>query len=234
MTLASSLLDIIYPPLCCSCGVKLSNHNRFFLCRDCAGEIKYIRKPVCPACGFPADGFECENCVRADYSFNTARASCVYGGVAAEAVKLFKYGKNLWLSKTLERLFREGLREFPEISSPDVIVPVPLSRVKEKERGFNQSEILSHAAGRMLNVRVSIKNLVRVKHSVPQTELSGSLRRENVRGIFAVKNKGEFEGGEVLLIDDVFTTGSTVNECSRELLRAGARRVNVFTLAKKL
>ena len=234
MSIISKLLDLIYPPLCCSCGAKLSNHDRFFLCPECSGSITFIKNPVCPVCGVPGNNGECAACARSDYSFTLARAACLYESPASDAVKQFKYGKNLWLSKTLSDLLLEGMKEFPEAASADIIAPVPLARVKEKERGFNQSEILSRAAGRALGKKVSVKNLVRIKHSPPQTKLAGKARRENVRGIFRVHDRDEFRGRDVLLVDDVFTTGATADECSRELLGAGARGVNVFTLAKKL
>lgn len=233
MSIISSFLDLIYPPLCCLCRERLSNHNLFFLCGECAGKIEYVRKPVCSVCGLPGTRGRCGECDGKNYSFTRARASCLYSGSAAEVVKLFKYGKNLWLSKTVEKILGEGLDEKPELSSADVIVPVPLARAREKERGFNQSEILSRAAGRKLEKKVSVKNLIRFKNTPPQTSLPADERRKNISGIFRVKDRREFSGREVLLIDDVFTTGSTANECSKELLSAGARRVNVLTLARR-
>lgn len=233
MSLISSFLDLIYPPLCCLCGAKLSNHNLFFLCAGCAENIEYVKKPVCRVCGLPGLRDTCGECVGKEYSFSRARASFIYSGAGAEVVKLFKYGKNLWLSKTIEKLFREGLKENPGLSSADIIVPVPLARLREKERGFNQSEILARAAAEKLEKAVSVKNLMRRKNALPQTGLSARERRRNISGIFHVRKREEFSGKEVLLVDDVFTTGSTANECAKELLNAGAGGVNVFTLARR-
>lgn len=233
MSIISSFLDLIYPPLCCLCGVKLTNHNLFFLCAECAGKIEYIKKPLCVRCGLPGFRRACAECSGKDYSFTRARASFIYSGAGAEVIKRFKFGRNLWLSKTVEKLLREGVKENPELSSADVIVPVPLARAREKERGFNQSEILSRAAGAELGKKVSLNNLIRCRHTLPQTGLPADERRRNISGIFRVKNGREFCGREVLLVDDVFTTGSTVNECSKELLNAGARRVDVLTLARR-
>ncbi len=234
MSFLENILDIIYPPLCVCCGVKLSRHGLFFICPDCARGITYIKKPYCFVCGYPGKSGKCRKCQTQDYFFSSARSSCSYEGPAAEAVRAFKFGKNLWLSTTMGKILKNGLFECPELASADVIVPVPLSRVREKQRGFNQSEILARFAGDFLQKPVSSRNLSRVKNSSPQTELSAAERVENVKGIFALRHLPEFDGREVLLIDDVFTTGSTVNECSRTLLASGALRVRVFTLARRI
>lgn len=233
MKIIRDLLDLVYPPLCVSCGEKMHGHGNFFICAACAKKIPYIEKPVCGACGLPASRGRHANCAGEEYSFTFARSACMYGGPAAEAIKMFKYGRCLWLSKTLGSILREGIAVFPELREADIIAPVPLSRAREKERGFNQSELLARLAGSLLEKQVSVKNLVRIKNSRPQTELSGDSRRNNVSGIFRVRNTGEFRKKNVLLVDDVFTTGSTAGECSRELLSSGAGEVRVLTLARR-
>lgn len=149
-------------------------------------------------------------------------------------MKLFKYGPAEWLGETLCEILRKGLKEFPELGRADLILPAPISRLRLKERGFNQSEVFARAAGEFLGKSVSSCNLVRLRHSAPQAGLSGRERRDNVRGVFRVKNGEELSGKRVLLVDDVFTTGSTADECAAELVSAGASEAMVFTLARRL
>lgn len=233
LRLFEKLLDLIYPPVCFNCGLKLSNHGSFFLCEYCSQEIDFIRKPVCRICGSPGIEGTCIRCLGVTRSFSSAFSSCEYHGVVSEGIKLFKFGGNLWLAETLCRIFEVGLREHPELAASDLIVPVPLSRHRRKTRGFNQSEILASHASKVLKKPVSKGNLIRIKNSVPQTELSAGSRAKNVKGIFAVRKPEEIEGRAVLLVDDVFTTGSTVNECAVRLVSSGARSVKVYTLSRR-
>ncbi len=230
----SSLLDLIYPPVCFSCGDKIPGHNLFFLCRGCLERISFIKKPVCPVCGNPGFASRCGRCAGARYYFSFARASCVYEGIVSECIKLFKYGGNTYLAKTLGGLLERGLEAFPEAGDADIAVPVPLAARRRRERGFNQSAILAGEAGEFLGKPVSAGNLVKSRDSAPQVALAGSERAKNVRGVFELRNPDDFANKKVLLIDDVYTTGSTVNECARILLLGGASEVRVFTAALKV
>jgi ComF family protein len=117
---------------------------------------------------------------------------------------------------------------------PDVVVPVPLHPRRERERGFNQSLLLAQRVGRALRCPVRADLLVRTMHTPPQTELSGDARRSNVRKAFATRQTGPLVGRQVILVDDVFTTGSTAEACARCLKRAGASSVVVLTVARVL
>ncbi len=126
----------------------------------------------------------------------------------------------------------DALEEFPVLGKCDVIVAVPLHRVRQRERGFNQAHLLAKGIHNLLKVGISSRNLRRVRETTPQTDLPRSARLRNVRGIFGVMDSSEFNGKELLLIDDVYTTGSTVNECSKTLIEAGANRVSILTAAR--
>lgn len=233
MSIIGNLLDLLYPPVCASCGARITHHNMFFICGACASKITYIKNPVCGLCGLKESEHGFQGCPGREHGFSLARSACIYAGPAAQAVKMLKYGRCLWLSKTLGRILLEGMKEFPELYEADIIAPVPLSRARQRQRGFNQAELLARTAGRFIQKPVTAGNLVRIRNSVPQTGLSGEPRRRNVSGIFRVKSKNEFEGRKVLLVDDVLTTGSTAGECSKELISAGASEVQVLTLARR-
>ena len=138
----------------------------------------------------------------------------------------------MYLAKTLGNILSGALKEFAELSGFNIIVPVPLHSKRKRERVFNQSLLLAKEIGKLYGLEISAGNLARNRITLPQTELSRQERIKNVRGIFSVKDKSKFKGENILLIDDVLTTGSTVNECSGVLLEAGAASISVMTVAR--
>ena len=161
-----------------------------------------------------------------------ARAAALYEGVLRTCIHNFKYKHQIYLVKTLGNILTGALKEFTELSGFNIIVPVPLHSKRKRERGFNQSLLLAKEIGKLYGSEISAENLTRNRTAVPQTELSKQERIKNVKGIFSVKDKSKFRGKNILLIDDVLTTGSTVNECSRVLLEAGAVSIFVVTVAR--
>ena len=138
----------------------------------------------------------------------------------------------MYLVKTLGNILTGALKEFTELSGFNIIVPVPLHSKRKRERGFNQSLLLAKEIGKLYGSEISAENLTRNRTAVPQTELPRLGRMKNVIGIFSVNDESKFMGKSILLIDDVLTTGSTVNECSGVLLEAGAVSVSVVTVAR--
>jgi ComF family protein len=149
-------------------------------------------------------------------------------------VQKFKYGRKVSLGKPLGRLMAQGCEEFLRECQADLIVPVPLHPRRLRWRGFNQSLLLSRQVSRRYNVPVEPFALYRARETVPQTELTEDERRKNVRGAFAINAGKSMKGRSVLLVDDVYTSGATVNECSRVLIRGGAREVTILTLARAI
>ena len=231
-----AFLNLLFPLFCVTCGKLLKPDNRTFLCSDCLSEIKRIRSPVCEKCGKPDCTALCRECRKTNRYYSSARAAGIYDGVLRECIHKFKYRKEQYLARTLAGLMVDSLEEFRELLECALIVPVPLHRVRERERGFNQAHLLAERIKDALNglpkIDISSGNLRRVRGKTAQTDLSRSLRLSNVKGIFAVEDSSEFAGEEILLIDDVFTTGSTVNECSKVLIEAGAKKVHVLTAAR--
>jgi len=231
------LLDVIYPPRCEACG----RLRRELICEDCRNAIEFIRPPVCGVCGVPFDpGAKaaplCADCRGHRRMFAMARSAAYYSGPLVEAIWQFKYHCQMALWRPLGRFMAASL-ESPaaslEAGSVDVVCPVPLHESRERERGFNQSELLAEvvaeATGKPLR-----RLLVRTRPTLPQVDLPAKSRAANVRGAFSADLHEVIDGQVVLLIDDLFTTGATMTECARALRRAGAREARVLTLARPL
>jgi ComF family protein len=236
--IVKGLIDLIFPPLCAFCGTPLTEDGQGEICPCCLGNIRFISPPICPTCGLPfpmevGEDHLCGQCLRTNWHFGIARAFGLYEGTIREAIHLLKYGGKAFLARHLAGLLDKGY-PFIDYASYDLLVPVPLHRKRLRERGFNQALLLGNAIGRGVGVSCTGFALKKIRWSAPQIHLSPKEREENVKGSFGVANPAEVRGKRVLLIDDVMTTGSTVNECARELLKAGAGEVDVFTLARAI
>ena len=174
----------------------------------------------------------CGVCRRRRPRFAYARAAARYGGLVREAIHALKFGGRRGLAEPLGELVAGiGLSALPG-AAPDLLVPVPLHRRRERERGYNQALLLSRHLERAWGVPVNADVLVRRGATVPQADLDAPARRRNVRGAFAVTRPEAIVGRHVVLVDDVLTTGATAGECARCLSRAGASVVGVLTIAR--
>ena len=149
-----------------------------------------------------------------------------------QVVQKFKYGRKVSLGKPLGRLMARGCQEFLAGCRIDLIIPVPLHRKRLRWRGFNQAVLLARQVARAYAVPLDVLALQRLRETAAQTQLSEEERRRNVRGAFALAPDRSVSGLTVLLVDDVYTSGATANECSRTLLKNGAKQVYVLTLAR--
>lgn len=214
----ASVLSLVYPKFCLTCGKPLGPEFQDPVCNVCWGSIRKNE----PAFSYKLD----------TQHFDRAYSVCVYEGVIKECVHFLKYNAKLSLARPLAELMAVYARYHLGVDNIDFLVPVPLHPAKQREREFNQTEILARRISKILNIPVMVNNLKRVKNSQPQTKLSGAERLINIKGAFEVKDKAGFKNKSVLLIDDVFTTGATVDECAKTLKQAGAKKVEVLTLAK--
>ncbi len=230
-----SLLDLVFPPVCVTCGGPIAPERRH-LCDACLEKIVPITHPLCTVCGRPflTPGDKdhlCGACMAGLPPFAEARSFGVYGGVLLDAVHLFKYHHRTSLRSVLAGLVVS--HEWGDFNPGgyDVMVPVPLYRRRLYERGFNQAMLLCREIGAAWGMEINETGLARTRQTAPQIRLTVAQREQNVRGAFAAK-PGVFTGRRVLLVDDVYTTGATVSECSRVLLGAGAQSVGVLTVAR--
>ena len=230
------LLNIFFPPLCHSCRQPVPPSSDIHLCPQCRELVKAVSTPLCITCGTPfqtIDGIDhrCGGCLASPPPFAAARAAVAFDGPVRELVHRFKYSKQVRLRRPLGLMMAERLAPFATEASPDLLIPVPLHIKRLRGRGFNQALLLASLLGRQWGIQVSRHNLRRVRWTEPQVELSPDERIKNVRGAFQVADPGEIAGKRIMLVDDVYTTGSTVKECAKTLKQAGAAAVYVATVA---
>lgn len=233
-------LDLVFPPCCLVCR----DLQQPPLCARCREDIEFLRPPWCVRCGQPFDPLarhapecaECRSQKRPPYS--AARAVARFEGTVREAIHRLKYDGKQALAEPLGELMLTFLERTPEaraalgIESVQFIVPVPLHPRRQRQRGFNQSELLAQVLGRGLGIPVEAAALQRIRETVPQVHLSGKERVQNVRGAFAARPDLGRAGENALLVDDMHTTGATVRECAGALRRQRVARVSVLTLAR--
>lgn len=228
ISILHGLVDLVYPPRCWVCS-KLGQE---LVCRDCLNGFDIIGMPFCTRCGKPTEVEvdECRECRGKNFRFSSARAFGLFGGGLKEAVHSFKY-KN---GKVLAPFFAELilLNIDPQFFEIDLVTEVPLNRKREIRRGFNQAKLLAQSIAKRID-KPHHSLLSQVRETQDQSKLDFRERKKNVRDCFSPNGEGSvLKGKTVLLVDDVFTTGATVNECSKVLLRAGAESVKVVMVAR--
>lgn len=223
-------LDLLLPPRCPACREIVEDNGRF--CLGCWTGLTFITDPVCAGCGAPFDidrgpGARCGACLDTPPRFTAARAALAYAGSARTVLLDFKHGDRQHLVEIMApQMVRAGRGWF----GPDtVLVPVPLHRRRLWQRGFNQSALLARAVSRRTGSSVAVDAMVRLKPTRSSQGMGRRARADNVRGAFSVARPERIKDKEIILIDDVFTTGATAEACARMLLRSGARDVRVLT-----
>lgn len=230
-------LNLLFPPQCLSCNALVERHGA--LCQTCWNNIVFITEPVCVRCGFPFEyglGHEalCADCLREPPGFSQARTVFRYDEHSHRLILPLKFFDQTHAVPTYASwLARAGQ---PFLSQCEVIVPVPLHWRRLWQRKYNQAALLAAALSKLGGIPHLPDALIRTRHQPPQTGLSRAERLSNMRGVFAVnpKNPAAIAGRSVLLIDDVMTTGATINNCCRALFNARAKEVYVLTLARTL
>ena len=238
MGFRSAAFQFFLPPQCPCCGEFLEEGQQGF-CSNCLSEIRWIEPPFCSVCGIPfisgeVESHPCGACVIHRKYFTMARALGAFDGSLQTAIHRWKYEGKTYLTPFFAEWMAEGVNRYWEPNSLGLLIPVPLHPQRLRERGFNQALLLAKELSRRTGIPSSHAILKKKKPTIPQVNLSGVEREKGLRGIFHVIEKGELSGMSVLLVDDVYTTGATVNECSKVLLRGGAESVNVLTLAHAL
>jgi ComF family protein len=257
--IAAGLFATLFPSDCRLCSAPLINISRLPVCEDCLGAMRPIAGALCSICGerlmspfafAVEDHFSeahssasgdalCGLCRRLEPPYVKATAYGSYQSGLRELIHLLKYNQVRPAANILGRMLAEAIEDLqPLFSASEVlVVPVPLHFRKLRQRGFNQAELIARAALKLksaAHLRLSAAVLERQRETKSQIGLSRHQRRENIRGAFVVAKPAEIDGREVLVVDDVFTTGTTVSECARVLGRAGASKVYVATVARTL
>ena len=229
---AESLLALLYPPACASCETPLLEWDGdTYLCPSCTATIARLVPPWCVRCGEPlaSDMIDlCERCAAQEVPFERLRSFGRYDGVLADLIRALKFGGE----RALVRQLADYLNEVADLEMRErmqAITFVPMTRRAVRARGFNQAELLARQLGRRLSKPV-ISALCKVRETRPQVELSAAERQENLREAFMARKDPRY--GRILLVDDVYTTGATLMECSRALRAAGYEKIYALTLAR--
>jgi competence protein ComFC len=230
-----ALTSLFYPPLCAICGADVGQSE--YLCDACDAKTTRIVPPFCEKCSEPFSGaitdvFTCANCKNRKLHFETAVAAYRSRGVVRRVIHDFKYNKQLhlrhvvarWLADALDDVRLRGWRF-------DILVAVPLHPARQRERGFNQADLLAKSLNRRTSIQLK-PVLERIRYTKTQTAFDRAERMENLRNAFRLRKNADVQGCRVLLIDDVLTTGSTLSECARVLNAAGAVSVHAATAAR--
>jgi ComF family protein len=218
-----------------------------FLCPACLDGFTPVQSPICTTCGLMFKSREsadhvCGECARQPKKYQVAHASGVYTPGFIEIVHQFKYKGKIQLAKPLGALLFIEFLHYWENDAIDLILPVPLHKKRFRRRGFNQAYLLVNDwdnQARALSLKpwcaaVETNVLVRSKNTAPQTGLNRTDRLQNIKNAFKVRRPDIIKDKRILLVDDVYTTGATVNECARVLVKSGAKRVDVLTLARAI
>ena len=231
-----NILNLLLPPRCCHCGkTVLSEHT---LCEKCFNQINFISAPYCKLCGMPFENEKdanlnlvCAACASKKKVTRMDRSAMFYDDFSKKLILDFKfYGRTQNAQILTKWLYAAGADIFLE--GVDLIMPVPLSYRRLLRRGYNQSAILARLLAKQTGVKVDVLNLKKTKHTPPQSLLAGNARLKNVKNAFRLQKEDKVRGKRVVLVDDVLTTGATLNECAAVLKKAGALSVDTLTIAR--
>ena len=228
--LVRSVLDFALPPRCGGCGTIVDDVDSF--CADCWKQLEFLGAGGCSRCGLPLKATDietCAVCLAKPPRLDRIRAAVAYGDISRSITIRLKYGRKVALARTMSRYMQPLHGDLP---GDTVFVPVPLHRSRLWRRGFNQSAIVARELSRRTGYGVEIDALKRVRATPPLKGLNMLQRRRTVAGAFRTNRQAELRGRNIVLVDDVLTTGSTANACARVLKRAGAARVDLVSWAR--
>lgn len=212
---------------CIVCDEEIIGNNPYGLCDNCLNKLEFIGDKCCIRCGKPSDNEAkyCLLCQNDTRYFDMARSAVIYKGDIQRLILEYKFHNKRYLGKYLAKFIEYTVDRYG--IKYDIVVPIPLSKPREKERKYNQvSEMLRHT-----NLEPVIDALTKTKDNERQSLMAGRERRDNVRGVYEVTDKAAVKNKRVLLVDDIITTGATVNEASRVLMSAGAKSVIAISVA---
>ena len=238
-SVAARLLDMLYPRRCLVCGADLEPNERGPLCAEHRKQVIFVEDPMCERCGAKmfarATGeLLCAECRSSEPHFDRAFSATIYNDAMKALVHRYKYGMRRYLAAVFGEWMIDFVHRHIDTAELDAIVPVPLHWRRFQYRSFNQAVALAQPLAREFGLPIVRHALRRRRHTRPQVELGPKERVENIKDAFRVRRAERIAGKRLLLVDDVYTTGATINECARVLAEAGAASVVAFTLTRPI
>ena len=236
---SDAVVSVFFPAGCRICEKLLTGARRIPICQECLSSFEAPQEKKCEICGqaigwatVEGERLVCRACQQKTYAFERARSYGIYEGPLVDAILLLKWERidplGRWFAQRLEGVVRQE----PELMAADIVVPVPLHRDREHQRGYNQARLISEPLARILGVPHRALLLMRMRPRPNKQVLSSKERWESVRGAFATRPGTQVDSKRVLLVDDVMTTGATLDACARTLLESGAKSVLGLTVAR--
>ena len=221
-------MDWLYPPRCCNC-----DRRGFVLCNECYAEIEPLSKNLCLKCGYPIHSRSglCEDCRISPPPYTQMRAWASHSVPVQKAIQALKYKRNLALGMTLAMPLVELVNNSGW--QIDIVVPIPLSRTRMRTRGYNQAELISRYLAASLNIQHSTNKVKRIRNTSTQIDMDVNKRFTNLLDAFYA-NPATLKKKNILVIDDVITTGATMQNCTKALLKAGAENIYCMSVARAI
>lgn len=235
--LVTASLGLIYPRACTCCSNVLSPDEQQ-ICESCKQSLFHLKQPICQICGSPVKKdnpgcVRCHNCPHDSIQFERSRALLDYNDSnVRQMIHTFKFEYFHGMAEDLSQFLVEGFNQYFQDENIDFIVPVPLHKRRQRHREFNQSYLLAKHLSDEIHIPINDDLVIRNRWTKPQTQLTRNERQSNIRGAFSVIDPDTVQNQTILIIDDVVTTGSTVNELSAVLKQNGAARILVLSLAR--
>ena len=227
-------ITFLYPAECRVCKEFLGATTIPYICDTCWQDIHFVEPPWCDICGMPNINGLCDACAITPPRYGKLRSIAFYQTTLQQAIHSFKFEKKKVLARHLIQLINTRIPSDCRIAEYDFILPVPIHKKRQQERGFNQATLLANGIAKTEGVPVLRDTLVRHRHTVAQSSLDREARQQNLIGAFTIRNRDIIRGKRLLIFDDVFTTGATIREAVSELWTADPAEVDVLTLARTL
>ncbi len=209
-----NILSLIYPPVCGFCG-KIDKN---YICKKCSLKIKE---------------YEIKNdCITKNMYIDEGYSIFRYKGIIRDTFIKYKFNNKPYLSKTFSKIILKNKKICGILKKYDIIIPVPVHKKRKQKRGYNQTEIIAREIAKALDIKIVTDVLIKNKNIKPQSQLTKRDRKQNVKNAFKVQNNKKIINKSILIFDDVYTTGSTINECSKVIKLAGAKNIGILTIAK--
>jgi ComF family protein len=232
-SLAELTADFLFPRLCCGCGDRISERKKL-VCGACMNRIHKLPTTVCTRCGAPdvpiVHSGSCKRCMDAIGGFDQIRSASTYSDVSLRIIQKFKYSRRTEYGELIADYMRPPLEDAGW--RYDLVTWVPLHATRQRERGFNQSQILAESLLATTPGPPCIPLLKRIRPTKSQAHLKRRERLTNLKGAFALLKNADVRGKTILIVDDVCTTGSTINECAKTLKQEGAVAIYGLTFAR--